>query len=526
MEGLVDITLSQMTNKQWVNLIDASLNNSEPIINVHRDNKRKFDAIFVGGGPGGRFGAGYLRAMGGRPLIVDRWPFLGGSCPHQTCVPHHLFSEAARELDLMRWFSGKLWFSHIPNLRASILPIVELFKSGRGRAHAFMNWQSKEQLDIEYILNATATVIDEHTVAVAGESFQADNLVLGTGAASVYPNIPGIELHGVYDYATFIENIDFEPQQCVVVGGSKTGIEYGSFFQATGCPTTIVTRKPLMRTSNFHHVDEDLRTYVVDGMRKRGVQILEGYEPAEIKGDSDGQVQAVIIRNMQTGNEQTLPCDFVFIATGERPQSEHYQEVLGITVGEKGEILVDKHMRTNVPNVYAIGDLIGHPMELFKARKGGVAAARNIMGEDYELDWTDYPDFLHSTYEISWVGLSEEEARKRYDNVIVSQMPPKGVPLGDVPLPCAEGTMLYAMMYPELTGFLKAIADGNSRRILGFHHVGYGAKDAFQYLDYLIRRPGGLTIDEMGEMNELFLNPESFIQLCRLQAGSRELHDL
>jgi dihydrolipoamide dehydrogenase len=520
----MDITLTKTTNAQWTPLIEEYLQRSEPIINVHRDKKGKFDAIFVGGGAGGRFGSSYLRALGGRQLVVDRWPFLGGSCPHLACVPHHLFSEAAREMDLMRWFSGKLWFPDATNLRGSILEMVNLFKAGRCTAHAFMNWQSKEQLDLEYILNAPATVIDAHTIEVAGERFQADNLVLGTGAATVPPNIPGINLHGVYDFATLIEELDYEPGRCVIIGGSKTAIEYGSFFQAVGCPTTIVARKPLMRTSGLHHVDEDLREYVVDGMRRRGMQILEGMEPVEITGN--GKVQAVVIRNMVDGSQQTLPCDFVFIGTGERPQSKHYQEVLGVAVGEKGEILVDKSMRTSVPNVFAIGDLIGPPMEMFKARKGGVTAARIIMGEHAEFDWTDYPDLLHSTYEISWVGLSEAEARERYENIIIIQMPPKGVPIGDIPLPCAEGTMLYAFMLPELSGFQKAVVDGDTRRMLGFHHVGFGAKDAFQYLDHLMRRPGGITIDEMGSMNELFLNPEHFIQLSRLRAGSRNLRDL
>src|SRR6266851_2876937 len=296
----VDITQTLTTNIQWRHVIEDFEKKDEPIYNVHRDDKRKYDAIFVGGGAGGRFGSGYLRARGGRQLIVDRWPFLGGSCPHLACVPHHLFSEAARELDLMRWFSGKLWFPDATNLRASILETVKLFKAGRGSAHAFMNWQSKEQLDLEYILNAPATVIDEHTVEVAGERFQADNLVLGTGAETVYPAIPGIELHGVYDFATLIEDLDFEPQRCVIIGGSKVAIEYGSFFQAAGCPTTIVARKPLMRTSSLHHVDEDLRQYVVDGMRKRGMQILEGVEPVAIKDDGDGNVKAVVIRDMQT----------------------------------------------------------------------------------------------------------------------------------------------------------------------------------------------------------------------------------
>src|SRR5205814_972671 len=115
---LVDITFTKTTNFQCRHLIADYEKKSEPIYNVHRDDKRKYDAIFVGGGAGGRFGSGYLRARGGRQLIVDRWPFLGGSCPHLACVPHHLFSEAARELDLMRWFSGKLWFPDATHLRS------------------------------------------------------------------------------------------------------------------------------------------------------------------------------------------------------------------------------------------------------------------------------------------------------------------------------------------------------------------------------------------------------------------------
>jgi dihydrolipoamide dehydrogenase len=181
-------------------------------------------------------------------------------------------------------------------------------------------------------------------------------------------------------------------------------------------------------------------------------------------------------------------------------------------------------MRTSVPGVYAIGDLIGAPMEMFKARKCGMTAARNIMGEPYEFDFSEYPDFLHTTYEVTWVGLTEAEARAQYDDVVVIQMPPKGIRDDELALPCAEGSMLYAFTRPELTGMQKCVYDGKTRRLLGAHHVGFGAKDAFQYLDHLLRK--GITIDEMGDMNELFLNPDHFIQLSRLRAGNSNLVDL
>jgi pyruvate/2-oxoglutarate dehydrogenase complex dihydrolipoamide dehydrogenase (E3) component len=182
-------------------------------------------------------------------------------------------------------------------------------------------------------------------------------------------------------------------------------------------------------------------------------------------------------------------------------------------------------MQTTVPGVYAIGDMIDGPMEMFKARKSGVTAARNIMGEELEFDFAEYPDFLHTTYEVSWVGQTEAEARATHDDVIIIQMPPyvEGLDTNHLPLPCAEGTMLYAFTNPELSGFQKLVVDGTTRKVLGAHHVGYGAKDAFQYLDYLIHRAEGLTIDELGWMNELFLNPEHFVQLSRLRAGKSKL---
>jgi pyruvate/2-oxoglutarate dehydrogenase complex dihydrolipoamide dehydrogenase (E3) component len=521
----MDVTHSSPSLVGWRELIDGAEVGEvdEPIVNVDRDDSRAYDAIFIGGGAGGRFGSAYLRALGGRQLVIDKWPFLGGSCPHQACVPHHLFSEAARELDLARWMSGKLWFPEFEEKRASILEIVELFRAGRNTAHAFMNWQSKEQLGMEYILNAAATVIDAHTVEAAGERFSARNLVLATGATTRWPDIPGLDLPGVFDFAGLVEDLDYEPNRCVIIGGSKIALEYGSFFQAAGCATTIVSRSPLMRTASLHHVDEDLRTYVVKGMRARGMTILEGAEPLEVVGN--GRAAGVTVR-LADGPVERLEADFVFVGTGEQARSEPFVEALGVAVDERGSIVVDRRMRTSVPGVYAIGDLIGAPMEMFKARKCGMTAARNIMGEPYEFDFSDYPDFLHSTYEVTWVGLTEAEARERYDNVIVIQMPPKGVEFEDLPLPCAEGTMIYAFTKPELTGFQKCVIDAGSRRIVGAHHVGYGAKDAFQYLDYLIRRPQGLSIDEMAEMNELFLNPEHFIQLCRLRAGQRDVVDL
>ncbi len=510
-----------LTVGEWALLLDDMIehpaDNTEALWNVAQpgEDDREYDAIFVGGGASGRFGSAYLRARGGRQLTIDAWPFLGGSCPHQACVPHHLFSECARELDLARHMQGRLWYPPFDEKRASILEIIDLFKAGRAYPHAIMNWQSKEQLSMEYILNTPATIIDEHTVEADGQRFRARNLVLCTGASTVYPDVPGMDRKGIYDFASLIEELDYEPNRCVIVGGSKVALEYGSFFHATGCKTTILTRSPLMETASLHHVDEGLREYVVSMMADRGIEILAGTELVEVLGD--GRVTGVRYRTPR-GEVREIDTDFLFVGTGERPDLSMYR-ALGLETDERGFVVADATMRTSVPNVYAAGDLLGPPMEMFKARKCGVGAARNIMGEHYEFDYTSYPDFLHTTYEVTWCGLSEAEAREKYRNVIKIQMPPDDADPESFALPAAEGSMLYAFTRPVLSGWLKLVIDADSRKILGAHHVGFGAKDAFQYIDHLIRQPGGWTMDQMAELDELFLNPEHFIQLCRLRAG-------
>src|SRR5882757_8937120 len=343
---------------EWADLIEGIVETGEsphldePIYNINRDDTSEFDAIIIGGGAAGRFCGAFLKARGGRPLIVDKWPFLGGSCPHEACVPHHVFSDAARELDLSRIMAGKLWFDkEWKDRKVSILEVRDLFITGRGLAHALMNLQTKDQLDVEYVLNAPATVIDKHTVEVAGERFTARSLVLATGARTQLPDIPGLEQKGVYDFATIISDLDYEPSKCVIIGGSKIAIEYGSFFNAAGIPTTILTRSGLMSPNSLHHVDDDLRDFVVDGMKTRGIEIITGIEPLEVTGD--GKMVSGVRYRTADGGEAHVEADFVFIATGEKALSKPFADALGVDVNEGGNIIVDWTCETSVKGVYA-----------------------------------------------------------------------------------------------------------------------------------------------------------------------------
>ena len=127
---ILDVRDEHYSIADWSGRIDELLENpgdGPAIFNVNEKDTREYDAIFVGGGAGGRFGAAYLRAMGGRQLIVEKWPFLGGSCPHNACVPHHLVSECAAQLMLERTMSGRFWFQDMKGKVTSIKQIFDLF---------------------------------------------------------------------------------------------------------------------------------------------------------------------------------------------------------------------------------------------------------------------------------------------------------------------------------------------------------------------------------------------------------------
>ncbi len=519
---IIDIRNQHFSIGDWSSRIDELLEKpgeGPALFNVNEEDQREYDAIFLGGGAGGRFGAAYLRAMGGRQLIIDRWPFLGGSCPHNACVPHHLVSECAAQLMLERTLSGQFWFQDMKGKITSIKQIIDLFRTGRVGPHAIMNYQSKEQLDLEYVLNAPGTIIDNHTVEVAGRRFKARKLIIGLGARPQTIPCKGADLKGVYTYVDLVETLDYEPgKTVVVVGGSKTATLYAAFFSATGRRTIMVVRSKLLKLIP----DGQTREYAIDRMKEQGIEVWEGSTVERILPDDNGKVRAVQIRTPQ--GLQEVATDFVFSGLGEKPNSEPLVEALGVKVGEHGEVLVDQQLRTSVPDVYAIGDLIGGPMEMFKARKSGTYAAQHAMGKDVTYDPKGFPDFLHTHYEVSWFGLGEEEARQKHKNVIVIKMPPDTPDGLNVALPASDRTMLYAFCKPHMSGFQKLLIDGDTRRVLGAHHVGYGAKDSFQYLCALWKK--GLTIDELADMDELFLNPTHFIQLARLRSGHKTLRNL
>lgn len=459
-----------------------------------------YDAVFIGGGGAGRAGAMYLKKHGKKVLLIDRDDHFGGKCPKNACYAHHLFYDCAVELDFFRQFAGKLWWPEF-NKKVPIMPVIELFRAKREKTYEGI-MQGVATSGMDYILDQEARIIEPNVVEAGQKEITAKAVVIATGTRVSVPPIPGVGLKGVFTYESLIEQLDYEPEKIVVIGASKVGTPYASFFNACGCETTLVDRVPF-----FTFLDDEVKDYVIHGMTGRGMSIFQETQVQEIVGKD--RVQSVRLR--KGGQDYVVDADTVFISTGMIPDSEIVQH-LGVERGSNGEIKVNSGMETNIPGIYAAGDVIGPPMEQWKARKSGIIAARNILGQGAELRFDFCPEQLHSTYEISWVGLTEKQARGKFGDVSVLRM---GITDADKPgiTPMAERMMIMGHIYPEKTGLQKMIYDERSGRVLGMHHVGYGAKDSFSYLAYLMEK--GLTVEQLAGMMELFMNSSRFIQMAR-----------
>ena len=428
--------------------------------------------------------------------------------------------------NLLRLYSGRSWYPEFDLSHISMAKGLKIYRDVAQRAMADnMTYQTEKQLGID-VAWGKGKIIDKNTVEVNGKIYLGKNLVIGTGSSALIPNIPGNNLPGVMTYADNSE-LTKDPKRLVIIGGGNIGIGKAGMFAAFGTKVTVLEKERALGKW-----DEDVRKFIFRQFKRQGIDILEGVEVKAIKGKE--KVEAVVAE--VDGKTEEFPCDSVLFSIGLVPNSE-VAKPLGVKIGSCNEIVVNERCQSSIPGIYAVGDIAGTPYLISIARKRGMIAAKNIMGEDAKMDYSFVPAHVYvPPLEATCVGLTEAEARKEH-KVAILKLPTGGEPVEREPETyspelCAHSLPAYGRMLTmnlmyfgrDWHGFLKAIVDADTRKFLGFHHVGDGAKVSFQYLSYLLKI--GWTVDQMAELNEIFLNAEHFIQLTRLVAGYKDISGL
>ena len=412
--------------------------------------EKTYDVTIVGAGPGGYVAAVRSAQLGLSVALVEK-EHLGGVCLNWGCIPTKSLLRNAEVISLLR--RGKEFGFTVSGLEVDFGAAVDRSRKVSGRLvkgiGALMRKNKVEVIEGIGTLKSANAV--EVTLNAGGtRTLGTRNVIIATGGRA--RTIPGIEVDGervlTYRQAIVLREL---PASVVVVGAGPIGMEFAHVWSTYGAEVTVVEMLP-------HAVpleDEEVSKEIERAFKRRKVQLLTSTRVQGVETTSDG----VRVTVAGEKGEQVLEAERALIAIGVRPNSEGLGlEEIGVQV-ERGNVVVDDSMRTNVPGVYAIGDVTGKLALAHVASAQGIVAAETIAGaETVTLDYEAMPRCTYCQPQVASFGITEPQAAERGHEVKVGKFPfrPNGKALG----------------LGDYDGFVKIVADAASGEILGGHMVG------------------------------------------------------
>lgn len=410
----------------------------------------KYDVIVIGGGPGGYVAAIKAAQLGAKVAIVEKHK-IGGICLNYGCIPTKTLLRSAKLYTEM--------------LEASTFGI-----DISPNASITINWdnmmQRKDQVvgklvggveqlvkhnGIE-VIEGYGKALDPNHIMVNDVIYECDNLILATGSSTSIPAIPGLKESYNSGFAidsTGAISLKEQPKSMTILGGGVIAIEFATLYHSLGTKVTILQRSDKI----LKMLDADVQKLMERHLKKMGIKIITNVSLEKVE---DGTVFYEY-----KGKAQTLESEKILISLGRHPNLKGL-EGLNLEVGPKG-VNTGKHMETNRPGVYAIGDLNGRYMLAHVASAEGIVASEAIMGKKTTINYNKIPSCIYSFPEVGVVGFTEQEARDQGYAVETSTFPLS-----------ANGK---AMAEGESIGFVKIISDNTYGEILGVHIVASHATD-------------------------------------------------
>lgn len=414
----------------------------------------EIDVVIIGGGPGGYVAAIKAAHLGLKAVLVEK-DKLGGVCLNKGCIPTKALISTAEILNHIQraeefGIQVKGYSIDFPALMKRKDLITRRLSSG------------VEQLmkaNQVRVIRGEGQIIESRIVEVLDaegqkEVIKTKNIIIATGSKVMRLPIPGIDSEGVItsDEALSLSEL---PSRMIIIGGGVVGIEFAGIFKALGVEVTVVEMLPRILLP----VDEEIARRLTQILKRKGIEILTDCKVKEIK-KNHRNLEVLVSTN---DGEKRLETEKVLLAAGRVPELGNIDvQRLGIEL-DKGAIKVDEKMRTNIPGIYAVGDVVGKIMLAHVASREGIVAVENISGKEVLMDYKVVPNCVFSMPEVASVGLTEEEARKENSNIKVSKFPFM-----------ANGK---ALGMGETEGMVKIIAEADTSELLGVHILGVHASD-------------------------------------------------
>lgn len=414
-----------------------------------------YDLFVIGGGSGGVRAARVAAALGKRVGIAEEYRF-GGTCVIRGCVPKKLFVYASQFAEQFEDAAGYGWT--VPEATFDWKTLVANKDREIGRLENL--YKKNVESSGGQTFNTRATLLDRHTIRLEKEkrTVTADQILVATGGRpAAHPALPGNEFCISSNEAFHLAEL---PKAIVIEGGGYIAVEFANIFHGLGVQTTLVYRG----TEILSRFDMDLRKALHETMEQKGIRILCHSLLESVHRRTDGRLDAVVKEG------ETLVADQVMLAIGRTPNTEGLGlEAAGVELGKVGEIIVDEYSRTNVDNIWAIGDVTNRvqltPVAIHEAMCFVETAFK---GNPTRPDHDTIATAVFSQPEIGTVGLSEDEATKRF---------------GELEIYRAH----FRPMRHTLSGrsekmLMKLVVDATSRRVLGAHILGPDAGEMAQLL--------------------------------------------
>jgi dihydrolipoamide dehydrogenase len=412
----------------------------------------EYDVLIIGAGPGGYVCAIRAAQLGMKTAIVDR-QWLGGVCLNVGCIPSKALLRNADIAHILRE-RGKEFGFEIEGLKLDYGSAVARSRQVSERLVKGVGFlMKKNKIDV-YM--GEAKVTGAHSVSVTKddgttEAHRVKNVVVATGAATAM--IPGVQVDGER-VLTYLEAIlqDRLPKSVIIIGAGPIGLEFATIWNSYGVDVTLVEMLPRIAPLE----DEEVSKELAKAFARRGIKILVG---TKVEGIHAGKAEVKV--NVSGGDgSQTLTAEQALVAIGFKPNSRGFGlEEVGVTVDERGNVVVDDRLATSVDGIWAIGDVTGKLMLAHVASAMGIVCAENIAGvETITLDYTMMPRAIYSQPQVASFGWTEAQAVEQGYEVKIGRFPfqanGKALGLGD-----------YA-------GWVKLVTDAKYGEILGAHLVG------------------------------------------------------
>jgi len=422
--------------------------------------------VVLGGGPAGRIAAIRLAAAGRQVTLVEPGGVsrgIGGQCLHYGCMPVCALNDAARFIRQARSFQTLGITGASPAI--SYPALVQEMQAVKEKIAGILDHETRSA-GVEIVYGKFGRLKGRQAY-IGDEPVESEAVIAATGSRPNVPKVEGTDIHGVYTPHT-LHAMPQLPRRIAIIGGGVMAAEYAYIFNAFGSEVTLISRSSFIKS-----IDKDLRSLALKELKS--VKIRENTLLLSIEGCS--QVTGIRIKSAR--EESTVPADTVLIAAGLVPRSEALE---GVKKGPVGEVIVDDHMRTSVPGVYACGDVTGPPYLTPVARHQGTVAADNILGIDRAMDYRFIPQSISLGHELAFCSSEEDTAASI-----------------TIPGPAGPGTFWHVLSGD--TGLAKVMFDKDTGAVSGVCAAGPGGGLIAGYLAFLMKN--GFTVHDFEEFMEV-----------------------